>query len=219
MTMSAHHEPLSIVDAAWLQMDRPTNLMMITALIELADPLSMKVLKQLVEQRLLQHRRFVQRIVQGPFGWPHWARDRSFALDSHLHAVELPSSRDGTTLRDLISNLASTPLSRVHPLWQVHLVQRHGESSALIVRLHHCIANGVALILSATRRHHPPPSFEAVSRERAASSIEALAYTVSGCSPGRRSGLRNAQNAAGRDAPDPEDSRSNRFLTVFGARR
>jgi diacylglycerol O-acyltransferase / wax synthase len=45
--------------------------------------------------------------------------------------------------------LAATPLDQGRPLWQMHLIEHMGESgaeSALISRIHHCIADGIALI-------------------------------------------------------------------------
>jgi WS/DGAT/MGAT family acyltransferase len=38
------------------------------------------------------------------------------------------------------------PLERSHPLWQFHLIEHYKGGSALILRIHHCIADGIALI-------------------------------------------------------------------------
>jgi WS/DGAT/MGAT family acyltransferase len=38
------------------------------------------------------------------------------------------------------------PLKREQPLWQFHLVENYKGGSALMVRIHHCIADGIALI-------------------------------------------------------------------------
>lgn len=38
------------------------------------------------------------------------------------------------------------PLDKRHPLWQFHLVEHYNGGSALMVRIHHCIADGIALI-------------------------------------------------------------------------
>jgi WS/DGAT/MGAT family acyltransferase len=48
-------------------------------------------------------------------------------------------------LENLVSDLASTPLDFARPLWQFHLVD-YGTGSALIQRIHHCYADGIALI-------------------------------------------------------------------------
>ena len=42
--------------------------------------------------------------------------------------------------------MASSPLDRDRPLWQFQLIERFGAGSALISRIHHCYADGIALI-------------------------------------------------------------------------
>ena len=65
----------------------------------------------------------------------------------------------GTTadLKRLVGRLASTALDPNKPLWQVHLVDNYNGGQALIVRIHHCIADGIALIgvLLAMTSEHP----------------------------------------------------------------
>ena len=53
------------------------------------------------------------------------------------------SERDALKAR--VSELAATPLDHAHPLWQMHLIEHYESGSALIVRIHHCIADGIAL--------------------------------------------------------------------------
>ena len=45
-----------------------------------------------------------------------------------------------------MADLASTPLDFRHPLWQFHLVDHYQGDAAIISRLHHCIADGLALV-------------------------------------------------------------------------
>lgn len=139
---------MSPVDAAWWRMDSPTNLMMITGVLTLDRPLSMADLDALVETKLLPHARFTQRVVEphAPVGAPHWEVDARFDARAHLHRVALPAPGGQRELEELVSDLASTPLDRDRPLWQIHLVENVGEGAALIVRLHHCIGDGVALV-------------------------------------------------------------------------
>ncbi|MGC1387379.1 MAG: WS/DGAT domain-containing protein, partial [Steroidobacteraceae bacterium] len=42
--------------------------------------------------------------------------------------------------------LASSPLNTGRPLWTFHLIERYQGGSALIVRIHHCYADGIALM-------------------------------------------------------------------------
>jgi len=46
----------------------------------------------------------------------------------------------------MVSDLMSTPLDFSKPLWQIHLIENYGEGCAIMSRLHHCIADGMALV-------------------------------------------------------------------------
>lgn len=49
-------------------------------------------------------------------------------------------------LQQRVAVLSMEPLDRRYPLWQFHLVEDFDGGSALIARIHHCIADGIALI-------------------------------------------------------------------------
>jgi len=136
------------VDSAWLRMEDSTNLMTITALMVLEGRLDFARLKELVEDRLMIHDRFRQRVVEStlPLGKPKWVEDEHFTLRYHLRKVALASPGDQKALQDLVSDLMSTPLDRSRPLWQIHVVEDFGDGTAIIIRLHHCIGDGIALV-------------------------------------------------------------------------
>ncbi|MDQ6920541.1 MAG: wax ester/triacylglycerol synthase family O-acyltransferase [Candidatus Dormibacteraeota bacterium] len=139
--------PFSSVDAAWLRMEDPTNLMMVTGVLMFEERLDPRRLREVIEERLLSFPRFGQR-VQGPplgIGTPVWVSDDRFDLDAHLHRRALPQPGDKESLEALVSDLMSTPLDFSKPLWQVHLVD-YGAGSVVVARIHHCIADGIALI-------------------------------------------------------------------------
>ncbi len=138
-------EPMSKVDTAWLRMERPTNLMMITGVLMLAEPLTLSRLKKLVEARFLAYPRFRQKAVDGPAG-AIWEDDADFDIDAHVRLTALPGRGGKRELERLASQLASTPLDKTKPLWQFHLVERYDGGSALICRIHHCYADGIALV-------------------------------------------------------------------------
>ncbi|MFN3842701.1 MAG: WS/DGAT/MGAT family O-acyltransferase [Rehaibacterium terrae] len=138
-------EPMSKVDTAWLRMERPTNLMMITGVLMLAEPLTLSRLKKLVETRFLAYPRFRQKAVDGPAG-AVWEEDPDFDIDAHVRLTALPGRGGKRELERLVSQLASTPLDKTKPLWQFHLVERYDGGSALISRIHHCYADGIALV-------------------------------------------------------------------------
>jgi diacylglycerol O-acyltransferase / wax synthase len=138
-------ESMSKVDTAWLRMERPTNLMMIAGVMMLADPLDVDRFKRMLQERFLAFRRFRQKAVDGP-GGAYWEIDEDFDLDWHVRVTALPGNAGQNELQRLCSQLASTPLDYSKPRWQFHIVERYGQGSALITRIHHCYADGVALI-------------------------------------------------------------------------
>jgi WS/DGAT/MGAT family acyltransferase len=144
--MASKRMPLSPVDNAWLRMEDPINLMMITGVLMLADPLPYGRLRTVIEQRLLKLPRFRQRVVTPLLGPAYWEDDPNFDVRSHLHRIALPAPGGRAALQDLVGDLMSTPLDRSKPPWQFHLVEGYDGGSAIIARLHHCIADGIALV-------------------------------------------------------------------------
>jgi diacylglycerol O-acyltransferase len=139
-------KPLSNVDTAWLRMEDPTNLMMITGVMVFGAPMDPERLKATIEHRLLCFDRFRQRAVLPAVGSPYWEDDPDFDLNDHLQRAVLPPPGDQSALQDLASLLSSTQLDFSKPLWQMHLVEKYGDGCALICCLHHSIGDGLALV-------------------------------------------------------------------------
>ena len=148
-------EAMSKVDTAWLRMERATNPMMITGVLMLAEPMSLERLRRVVDKRFLAYSRFRQKAVDTASGaW--WQDDADFDLDWHVRPAALPGRGNGRGVRGeaaekralerFVSQMASTPLDKGKPLWQFHLVERYRGGSALIARIHHCYADGIALV-------------------------------------------------------------------------
>src|SRR5207342_814746 len=143
-------EPMSRVDTAWLRMERGTNPMMITGVLMFAEQMSLAALRQVIKQRFLAYKRFRQKPVDTQTG-AYWQRDEHFDLDWHVQLAALPGKGDKRALERFVSQLASSPLDSGKPLWQFHLVERYsddgrGTGSALIARIHHSYADGMALV-------------------------------------------------------------------------
>lgn len=141
-------EFMSPVDTAWLSMEEPTNLMMVNAVITFDQPLEMERVRRLMQYRFLRHERFRMRVVRPsvPFLRPYWELDPNFNLDTHLHRVALPAPGDQTALQDMVSDLMSMPLDFNRPPWQFYIIEGFGDGCAVMGRLHHCLADGMALV-------------------------------------------------------------------------
>ncbi|HEX6833731.1 MAG TPA: wax ester/triacylglycerol synthase family O-acyltransferase [Rudaea sp.] len=136
---------MSKVDTAWLRMESPTNLMMITGLLIFEQRLELEKLKRLLAERFLAFARFRQKAVDSGSA-VFWETDADFDIDGHVHRVALPGAADKIELERYVSELASTPLDHARPLWQFHLGENYLGGSALISRIHHCYADGLALV-------------------------------------------------------------------------
>jgi len=145
--MTATTHPMSRVDTAWLRMDSDVNLMMIVGVWLLRPAIRHDVLCERIRERLLKYERFRQKVVQGALG-SQWVDDEHFDLGHHVVVRKLRRRRgqsERAALQQRMGELASTPLDHDRPLWQFELIEHHGEGSALICRIHHCIGDGVAL--------------------------------------------------------------------------
>ncbi|MDB5858627.1 MAG: diacylglycerol O-acyltransferase [Ramlibacter sp.] len=140
-------ERMSKVDTAWLRMDSASNLMMIIGVWTLRPAIRHADLCRRMEERLLQYDRFRQRVEDDTAGM-RWV-DHPVDIREHVVLERLPKRSAGgaqAALQQRIGELAMRPLDSGRPLWQAHLVEDYEGGSALIVRIHHCIADGIALI-------------------------------------------------------------------------
>jgi len=136
------------VDTIWLNMDRGDNLMVIESVMMTAGPLDRDRLAAALEERVLsRYPVFRQRPTGAPLPWqlPRWEDDPEFDLDRHLLVAELPAPGDDRVLQDYIAGHLARPLRRDRPLWEIHLLGGYGEGSAVYSRLHHSLADGIAL--------------------------------------------------------------------------
>ena len=130
-------------------MENPTNLMMITGILLLEEPLDWDKLRMVLETRLLaKYPRFQQKLYRRE-KWittPYWKTDPDFLLDNHIERVALPVGSGHEALEQLVTESISTPLNLDRPMWFIQAVDNYENGSALIIRIHHIIADGIALM-------------------------------------------------------------------------
>lgn len=141
-------ERMRRVDHAWLRMDSPHNWMIITGMVTLDRPVDATRFRAAVERSLLRFRRFRQRLVWGvlPGRRPEWEDDPDFDLDAHIERVSLPEPAGKAELEALAGELMRHGLEYDRPLWRFYLVENYNGGGAVLARLHHCLADGVALV-------------------------------------------------------------------------
>ena len=183
-TLGLVGERMTKVDTAWLRMDCDANLMMIVGVWQLAPGVKYAAVCERIENTLLRYDRFRQRVMEDAAG-ATWVHDRHFDLKNHVVLEKLPKvakGHDQEALQDRVAALATQRLDPKRPLWQIHLIEDYTgpdgvRGSAMIVRIHHCIADGIALIsvtMSLVDGGVAPPGREArtASGQKAALSAE-----------------------------------------------
>jgi len=143
--MAGKREKISAVDTAWLRMDRPQNLMMICGVLIFRERLDIRRLRKVIAERFLVFRRFGQRAVETP-AMSYWQADEAFDITRHVVLTSLPGHAAKGELQALVSRLTSAPLDPAHPAWQFQLVDNYDGGSAVIMRIHHSYADGIALV-------------------------------------------------------------------------
>jgi diacylglycerol O-acyltransferase len=140
-------ERLSSIDTLMLRVDNPASVNMVTGLMIFGAPVSRDRVQAVIETRILRFDRFRQRLVvpRQPWRTPYWEDALDIDLDYHLKEITLPPPGDRAALRELLGTLAVAPLDPSRPLWQMHLVRPCDGGSAMICRVHHSLADGVAL--------------------------------------------------------------------------
>ncbi len=152
-------------------MDRSSNLMMICGVMLFADRVRYARMARLIEKRFLKFHRFRQRPVQS-LGAAYWETVPRIDMAEHVQRISLPGRAGKRELQALVSRLAGTPLDPERPLWQFHLVEDFAGGSALIQRIHHCYADGIALVrvlmsmTDASPKGPPAMPFEPAARRR-----------------------------------------------------
>jgi WS/DGAT/MGAT family acyltransferase len=122
--------------------------MVINSVLLFDEPVDWQRYSEIVQRRLIDcYPRFSERVVESrlPLRAPKWEPDPDFSLEHHLHHRALPAPGDAAALQELVSDLMTMPLDRSRPLWHAYLIDGFGDGAAVITRMHHCIADGIAL--------------------------------------------------------------------------
>ena len=145
-------QQLSGLDANFLYMETGPNFGHVcgVALLdttEVEGGLAFDAVQSVVAQRLPLLPPLRRRLVEVPLGIdrPYWADDPDFDLDFHVRELALPSPGTPLQLAEQVARIASRPLDRRRPLWELYLISGlEQDSQALMVKFHHAALDGVA---------------------------------------------------------------------------
>ncbi len=136
------------VDAIWMNMDRVQNLMVIECVMFLDGPIDRTRFDRVLQRRLIDAYPVFSRrptVAGGRRARQRWRDVPDFDLTGHVREVRLPPPGDDAALQEYVGRFLATPLPRDRPLWDIHLIDGLSEGSAIYVRLHHALADGIAL--------------------------------------------------------------------------
>lgn len=133
------------VDAAWWRMDTPTNRMTIVAVMRFDRPFSSADFTALLKERLAPFERFRLRVVMRG-GRPYWEEDPDFSFERQVVSRGEDAPSDDAGLKLLVGEMMGAPLLQDRPPWQFVVLESFPGGSVVIGRLHHAIADGLALI-------------------------------------------------------------------------
>jgi diacylglycerol O-acyltransferase len=149
-------ERMAPADAAWLHMDRPANLMVVNCVFWFDEPLDAGAVAAAFADRVVgRFPRLAQRVAEspvaaGPLAVPYWRDVEGFDARAHIRLERLPEPGDDGVLHAYVSRQAAMPLDPARPLWEAHVLHGyrcHGrDGSAVLLRTHHAIADGTALV-------------------------------------------------------------------------
>ena len=142
-------ERMEGVDAGYLYMETPSMHMhtLKIAVIEPDEPFTFERFSEELVGRLERLPPLQRRVLPVPFSLNHplWIADHEIDLAHHIVPHTLPAPGGRAELEQLIGVVASTPLDRSRPLWEMHVCEGLPDDRvAVVVKMHHALADGVA---------------------------------------------------------------------------
>src|SRR5919197_149160 len=87
------------------------------------------------------------RLKEIPLGldYPYWCDDIDFDLDFHVRELALPAPGSDAQLAEQVARIASRPLDRARPLWELYLIHGlEGGGVAMLTKIHHAVIDGLS---------------------------------------------------------------------------
>lgn len=152
---------LSGLDASFLYLETANQPMHVCSIIELdTSPMpggyTFDRLRDALSLRLKAMPQFREKLANSPLNLDHpvWVDDANFEVDRHLHRIGLPPPGGRSELAEICGHIASLPLDRGRPLWEMwviegvagtdcHRVGHPGGRLAVMTKVHHSGVDGV----------------------------------------------------------------------------
>jgi len=145
-------ERLSGLDATFLYLETPTHHMHV-AMTMVLDPSTMpggysfQAIKDFITSRTDRIAPFRRRLVSVPLNFHHpvWIEDPDFDIDYHIRRMGAPAPGGRRELGEMAAQIASVPLDRSRPLWEMWVIEGLKQDRIGIVsKVHHCAIDGAS---------------------------------------------------------------------------
>lgn len=182
MSNGQNGERLSWGDALFLYLERQGMPLNIACVSVLEGDIPLSACRRYIASKLPLLPRYCQRALAPPFniGFPSWEDDPDFDIRRHIREATLKHGTD-EELKRLAGNILSTVMEREHPLWDLTLVHGlHDNRAALVLRVHHCLADGIAgvalmnVLLDPSPKLRPTPKKKVIPERRQRDSLTLL---------------------------------------------
>ncbi len=137
---------LNPTDATLWDIERDPRLRTtIVAVLTLDRQVDRERLTNVLEAASRRITRLRQRVVANPggIGAPHWEIDPDFRLIDHLSFLDVAGVVDEVAIAAVAAPLASSSLERTRPLWECTYLSGGVGASALVLKVHHSLTDGV----------------------------------------------------------------------------
>jgi len=153
-----HLQRLSGLDASFLYLETSTQPLHVCSVLlvdtsTIPGGYSFKGLSDALSRRLAAIPSFREKLANSFLNLDHpvWVEDDEFDLERHVHRIGLPAPGGRAELAEICGHLASLPLDRRHPLWEMWAIEgvdgtdaRTGGKLAVMTKIHHAAVDGVS---------------------------------------------------------------------------
>ncbi|OBK27364.1 diacylglycerol O-acyltransferase [Mycobacterium asiaticum] len=145
---------LSGLDASFLYLETDSQPMHVCSLMELDTTTmpggySFDRLREELSARIKAMPELREKLANSPLNLDHpvWVEDSNFDLNRHVHRIGLPSPGGRAELSEICGHIASLPLDRKRPLWEMWVIEGVAGVAdnriALMTKVHHAGVDGV----------------------------------------------------------------------------
>jgi diacylglycerol O-acyltransferase / wax synthase len=167
---------LSGLDASFLYLETAAQPLHVCSILELDTATvpggyTFDRLRDELAMRIKAMPEFREKLADSRFNPDHpvWVEDNDFDVQRHLHRIGLPAPGGRAELAEICGHIASLPLDRTRPLWEMWVIENvagtdahAGGKLALLTKVHHAAVDGVTganlmSTLCSTEPDAPPP--------------------------------------------------------------